>query len=100
MSQRKRVEPGDTVPLMLTAAERDAIVAEVVPPPDLEDKLRLGLAKGGLLQYLLTLDELDELQGWVAATANHSRKQALQRTLDAVFNKIEWLLEGYTDEEK
>ena len=100
MSQRKRIEPGDAVPLMLTAAERDLIVAEVVPPPDLEDKLRLALRKGGRLQFLLTLDELDELQGWVAATANHNRKRAIQGTLDTVFSKIQGLLERYTDEEE
>jgi hypothetical protein len=63
MSQRNCIRPGDTVPLVLSAAERDAIIAEVVAPPDLGDKLRMGFAKGGRLQYLLTLDELDEPQG-------------------------------------
>ncbi len=92
-----RIKRGETLPLLLTAAERDAVVKEVMPPT-LEDKLQLGLAKHGEVEFQLTLDELEDLQGWVAATANHTKKKRLGALLDEVFLKIDSLLTGYTDQ--
>jgi hypothetical protein len=101
MNKREPIEPDDTVALLLTPAERDAAVSlEVFLPDDLERKLQLGVSKGARLEFPLTLDDLDELQGCVAAAANHTKSRKLQRTLDAVFDKIQKLLDRYTDEEE
>ncbi|HRR86050.1 MAG TPA: hypothetical protein P5316_13655 [Phycisphaerae bacterium] len=39
------------------------------------------------------------LQGWVAATANHTEKRRLGAQLDEVFLKIDPLLTGYADQQ-
>ena len=101
MNGRRHIEPNDTVPLLLTPAQRDAVLCvEVFALPELEDKLRFAVVKGKRLHFQFTLDELDELQGYVAAAANHTGSRKLQRTLDAVFDKIQKLLDTYTDEEE
>jgi hypothetical protein len=47
-----RIKRGQALPLLLTPAERDAVVKEVMPPT-LEDKLQLGLAKDGEVVFLV-----------------------------------------------
>ncbi len=46
-----------------------------------------------------SLDELDELAGYVAAEANHAKDKKLQKEWDRLFARIEDLLESYTDED-
>ena len=100
MNKRERIEPDDAVPLLLTPAERDALLGEAALFAGLDYKLRLGVSKAGQLEFRLTLDEVDDLQGYVAAAANHTKSRKLQHTLDAVYDKIERLLEGEADEEE
>jgi hypothetical protein len=50
-------------------------------------------------QILLTLDDLEDLGGYVAAEANHTTDKKLRKKLDAIFSKIQDLLETHADEE-
>jgi hypothetical protein len=98
MKGREPIEPDDAVTLLPTPAERDAALSiEVLLPECLEDNLRLGVSKAGQLEFMFTLEELDELQGCLAAAANHTKSRKLQRNLDAVFDKIERLLDAAHD---
>ena len=47
----------------------------------------------------LTLDQLEDLGGYVAAEANHSTDKKLRKRLDAIFSNIQDLLESHADEE-
>jgi len=52
---------------------------------------------------MMTLDELDDFCGYIAAEANHCEAnhcedKKMEKKLDAVFEKIQRLLETYTDE--
>src|SRR5262249_54506967 len=48
---------------------------------------------------LLTLDDLEDLGGYVAAEANHTTDKKLRKKLDAISSKIQDLLETHTDED-
>jgi hypothetical protein len=48
---------------------------------------------------MMTLDELDDFSGYIAAEANHCDNSKKQKKLDAVFEKALKLLDTYTDEE-
>ena len=100
MNERERIDPDDAVRLLLTPAERDALLGEAALFAGLDDKLRLGVSRAAQLEFRLTLDELDDLQGYVAAAANRTRSRKLQHTLDAVYDKIQKLLDGEADEEE
>jgi hypothetical protein len=51
-------------------------------------------------QILLTLDDLEDLGGYVAAEANHTTDKKLRKKLDAISSKIDDLLETHGDEER
>jgi hypothetical protein len=49
--------------------------------------------------FRFTLDDLDELAGFVAAEANHAKDKKLQEELDRLYERIQDTLDGYTDED-
>jgi pRiA4b ORF-3-like protein len=97
MPWKKLVGPGEKVGLKLTAAERTLLLEELnCLPPEYERGIRSTETSKPIM---LTLDELDDLGGSVAAEANHIADKKLQKKLDTVFEKIQHLLETYTDEQ-
>ncbi len=96
MPAKKLIEPGKKLPLKLTATERKLILDEsFVVAMDYEDTLRDTPAGEPVM---MTLDELDDFGGYIAAEANHCGDKRRQKKLDAVFEKVEHLLETHTDE--
>ncbi|MGD8240934.1 MAG: hypothetical protein PVH68_20450 [Armatimonadota bacterium] len=100
MLRRKRIKPGDTVPLRLTARQHRLFVDEVLLYSDLDDQLRLGTADEDGVVLHLTLQDADELAGSVAFAANHTEDRKLQRELDAIYSRVAALLDGYTDQDE
>ena len=49
---------------------------------------------------LLTLDDLEDLGSHVTAAANHAKDEKLRKKLDAIFAKIDDLMETHSDEER
>jgi hypothetical protein len=49
--------------------------------------------------YSFTLDDLEELMGYVAAEVNHVKDKKLQKGLDRLFARMEDVLQSYTDED-
>lgn len=97
MTSKKRIQPGDKVPLKLTAAERKFL---------LEGALILDEAYLQIIRdtpagkpVMMTLDDLDDFGGYVAAEANHCDDKKREKKLDTIFEKMQGLLETYTDEE-
>lgn len=97
MPAKKQIQPGEKLPLKLTAAERKLILDEfIVTAMEYEALLR----DTPLTQPLmLTLDELEDFGGYIAAEANHCDDTKKQKKLDAIFEKIQFLQDRYTDEE-
>ena len=67
-------------------------------PPEFENRIRLAIVEKNCLSVHLTLDDLDELGGCVAAAANHAETVKRQKELYRIFSRIQELLETYTDE--
>jgi hypothetical protein len=51
--------------------------------------MRLVPGPGERLVYRFTLDDLDELAGFVAAEANHAKDEKLGKELDRLFARID-----------
>jgi hypothetical protein len=66
---------------------------------ELTAPLRIAPASNEMAVYCFTLDDLEELMGCVAAEANHAKDQKLQKELDRLFERIEEVLNSYTDED-
>ncbi|NQU20920.1 MAG: hypothetical protein HQ567_06520, partial [Candidatus Nealsonbacteria bacterium] len=97
MPQRKQIKPGEKVGLKLTAAERKLILNDLIGV-DQEHVQAIQDTPLGKPVYF-TLCELDGLSGSIAAEANHTTDKTLEKKLDRVFDKIQRLLDQYTDEE-
>lgn len=69
--RRKRIKRGQRVAFTLTRHERDLIVERTFVDAEIEERLRNARASGSDLIVDLTLDDVDDLAGHVAAQANH-----------------------------
>jgi hypothetical protein len=96
MSKRKHIQPGEEVPLKLTATERKLILESVTFIDVKYEGLIRETPVGGPL--MMTLDDYDEFGGYIAAEAKHCDDRTLQKKLDAVFGKVQAVLDKYTDE--
>lgn len=95
--KRTSIKPGQKLELDLTPAERKAILENLkVLPPEYEAMLKKVHPEQPLL---LTLDDLEDFSGYVAAESNHTTNKKLRTVLDAAFEKMTDLLDTFTDEE-
>jgi hypothetical protein len=96
VKHRKQIAAGEKVPLELAERERDLIMKQTFADNDLTDRLRIVPSPGRRPIYRFTLDDLDELAGYVAAEANHAKVKKLE--LRQLYGRIADVLESYTDE--
>jgi len=96
---RKTVRPGEKVPLKLSNRECKLILERTFADDDLTAPLRVAPASSKTSVYSFTLDDLEELMGYVAAEANHAKDKNLQKELDHLFERMQTVLESYTDED-
>jgi hypothetical protein len=96
MARKKLIKPGEKLGLKLTQAEHKLLLdALLLVPREVERAIRSTPVQEPLM---LTLDDLDDLAGHVAASANHAGDKALRDKLDRISRKIEKLLGSFTDE--
>jgi hypothetical protein len=92
---KKQIQYGEKVPLKLTAAQRTLIVDEVTC---LDQEYEQTIRHTPLTEpIMMTLDELDDLAGFIAAEANHCDQTAKRNRLDAVFEKLQNLLDRFVE---
>jgi hypothetical protein len=97
VKHRKQIAVGEKVPLDLTERERDLIMKHTFAGNNLTDRLRIVPSPGRRPSYRFTLDDLDELAGYVAAEANHAKVKKLEKELRRLYGRIAEVLESYTD---
>ncbi len=98
VKDRKRIRPGETVPLELSDRERELILEHSFAGEELTGRLRIVPRQNEPPVYRFTLDDLDELAGYVAAEANHAKDKKLQKEWDRLYARVADVLESYTDE--
>ncbi len=96
---RKPVTPGQKIPLSLSTRERELILEHTFADDELTVPLRTAPTSAKAAVYAFTLDDLEELAGYVAAEANHAKDKKLQKELDQLFARMETVLESYTDQD-
>lgn len=98
-TERKRIRPGDKIPFELSDRERDLILTHTFAGDDLTGPLRVVQGPGQPRAYHFTLDDLDELAGYVAAEANHAKNKKLGQELHRLHARIAAILESHTDQD-
>ena len=93
MNRRKQIEHGSKVGLKLTAAERKLILDLTC----LDDNYAQVIRDTPTSQPVeFALDDWEDFGGYVAAEANHTEDKKLGKKLDAIFDKIQKILDTYT----
>jgi hypothetical protein len=93
--KRTFIQPGQKLELDLTPVERKAILDGVTLLPDEYDRLLKKIHPEQPL--LLTLDELEDFSGYVAAESNHTKNKKLRAVLDSAYGKMSVLLDSFTN---
>lgn len=97
MPKRKRIPPDDSVPLKLTATERKFVLEDLMCLDQHLEQVLRNTPTGK--PVMMSLDQLDDFGGYIAAEANHCDDPKKQKKLDTIFQKIEHLLGTHTGEE-
>ncbi|MDF1576496.1 MAG: hypothetical protein P1P86_15015 [Bacteroidales bacterium] len=78
----------ERIKIKLTTAECVLILNHTFAGSDLTDRLRKKNTEGKSTMAVYSLDELDELAGFIAAEANHSEDKKLEKRLEDLYDKI------------
>lgn len=97
MRQRKRIGLHEKVPVRITMRQRDLILENTFIGDNIIRPLRLAEVKGKNIEAWLSLDDIEELQGYIAAEANHTEDRRLQSELDRAYARIRKVEDSYMD---
>ena len=96
---RKRISPTDRVSLKLSDRERALIIENTFAPDYLTNRLRLAAVGEKHPPVAFTLDDWEELHGYVAAEANHCDVRKLERELYRICERVQEILDSHTDQD-
>jgi len=94
---KKHIPSNDKIRLKLTQAQRSLLIDDFILLPSRHEEAIKDTPPNE--PVMLTLDDLDEISGYVAAGANHSEDKKKSKQLDTIFRKIQKLLDTHIDEE-
>ncbi len=97
MPTKKQIQPGEKVPFKLTATEQKLVLEDLMCLDHEYEQIIRDTPAGK--PVMLTLDDLEDFAGYIAAEANHCDDSKKQKKLDTVFDKIQSVMDRYTDEE-
>jgi hypothetical protein len=92
---RKHIPYGTKLPVYFSQAELDDIRELTFVDTTLISHAVVELNR---LKIELSLDDIEELQGYVAAEANHTRDAKLRKRLDKLFLRFQKYLDMYDDQ--
>ena len=97
MSTQKQIQPGEKIPLKLTAAERKLILDDLLCLDQDYEQIIRETPTGK--PVMMTLDDLYDFGSYFAAEFNNCKDRKQQKKLDIIFKKIQQLLDTYINEE-
>jgi hypothetical protein len=92
---RKHIPYGTKLPVYFSKQELEDIRERTFMDPDFG--LR-AIVEGKRFGLDLSLDDIEDIQGYVAAEANHTRDTKLRKRLDRLFDKFQKYLDEYDDQ--
>jgi len=95
--KRIKVEEDQPIDVPFTVHERTLILDHAFPDLDLADRLAAADQQNGQLHVPFTLYDIEELCGYIAAAANHTKDKRLHRELQRLFKRLSDLMEGHDD---
>ncbi|MEN8262300.1 MAG: hypothetical protein ABFR82_02445 [Nitrospirota bacterium] len=90
----KKIQYGEKFPVHFTKKELNIIRDKTFCNPDFG---KVGLIEKDKIKINMSLDDIEDLQGYIAAEANHTENKKLQKELDDIFNKLQDYLDTYEE---
>ncbi|MBN2345811.1 MAG: hypothetical protein JXO51_05415 [Candidatus Aminicenantes bacterium] len=91
---KKKIPEGAAIRFRLTPAERALVRDETLYDPDFAN---LAECEGNGFVVPMTLLDIEEILGYVAAAGNHCADKKLQAKLDRFFEKLQRCLDKYEE---
>lgn len=85
----------EKISIKFTIEERDLIVNHTFADDYLTERLIIAKAEGKYIKVSYSLDEIDDLAGFVAAEANHAEDKKLEQKLEKLYDKISDIEDKY-----
>ena len=80
-----------TILVELTQSDFHLISEHTLADPDYVDRFARSQENAVTLTAHFTAEELDDLLGYIAAEANHSKSKKVKKALDALYEKLQEL---------
>jgi hypothetical protein len=96
VNSREQISESTRIAVELTARERELILEHTLAGDELLAPTR-SLPKSGKRAAMYTLYDIEELQGFVAAEANHTKDGRLAKELSALHEHLQRDMERYDD---
>ena len=93
--RRKIIPYGTKLPVRFSEAERKLIREHTFYDTHFGD---FAVVEGDSIRLDMSLDNIEELQGYVAAACNHCDNPKIEKALDPIFDRLEEFLEYYDDQ--
>ena len=96
MDRRMKIQPEQTITVRMSERDRALLLENTLGDPEYAERLRPAPASDGLVGDY-TLDDLEDMLGYVAAEANHTEDKKLRRELDALYDRLFRSQRSYDD---
>jgi hypothetical protein len=93
--KRKKIPYGSKLPVYFSEEELRLIRERTFVDPDFG---RVAVVERGKLKLELSLDDIEDVLGYIAAEANHTKSKKVQRELDLIYEKLQKFLDDYDDQ--
>ena len=92
---KKKIPYGAPIPVYFTEKELELIREHAFFN---EEFGKMALYENGKKRLDLSLDDIEELHGFIAAEANHTQNKKLQNALDRILVKLDRYFDRYDDQ--
>jgi hypothetical protein len=86
--QRKKISRGERIKVRLGAPDRDLILEHTFIDQEHIELLKFADQLSGHITVAITLEDLDDILGFIAFSANHSEDPKLESALDKVYDHL------------
>jgi len=98
MLKRKKIKRGEKIEISFSSQERELLIEHTFADSEYTERLRpVSGSATWVGEY--TLEDLDDLLGYIAAEANHTENANLERKLQALYDRLCKIEDSYEKEE-
>ena len=78
----------------------DPVLEHTFVGDNITDPLEQAIEKGNTLTIHISLEDLEDLLGYIATEANHAKIKKLEDELDELYEKLQEIEEAYSEEDE